>query len=107
EDSRSARPLGAPDAYLVWSGEQAELHAWRVAERLRDTGVNVAMHSGGGSFKSQMKRAHASGARRAVIVGDAEAARGEASLKALRELKEQARVGIDDLIALLANGGDD
>jgi histidyl-tRNA synthetase len=107
EDSRSARPLGAPDAYLVWSGEQAELHAWRVAERLRDTGVNVAMHSGGGSFKSQMKRADASGARWAVIVGDDEAARGEASLKALRELKEQARVGIDDLIALLANGGDD
>ncbi len=107
EDSRTAKPLGVPDAYLVWSGEQAELHAWRVAERLRDTGVNVAMHSGGGSFKSQMKRADASGARWAVIVGDDEAARGEASLKALRELKEQARVGIDDLIALLANGGDD
>lgn len=106
-DSQAAKPLGAPDAYLVWSGEQAELHAWTVAERLRDAGVNVVMHSGGGSFKSQMKRADASGAKWAVIVGDDEAARGEASLKALRELKEQATVGIDDLIGLLTNGGDD
>ncbi|MBX9963193.1 MAG: histidine--tRNA ligase [Burkholderiales bacterium] len=106
-ESQTAKPLGAPDAYLVWSGEQAELHAWTVAERLRDAGVNVVMHSGGGSFKSQMKRADASGAKWAVIVGDDEAARGQASLKALRELKEQATVGIDDLIGLLTNGGDD
>jgi histidyl-tRNA synthetase len=106
-DGKAPKPLGAPDAYLVWSGEQAELHAWTVAERLRDSGVNVVMHSGGGSFKSQMKRADASGAKWAVIVGDDEAARGEASLKALRELKEQATVGIDDLIGLLNNGGDD
>lgn len=104
-DSKAAQPLGAPDAYLVWSGERAELHAWRVAERLRDAGVKVVMHSGGGSFKSQMKRADASGATWAVIVGDDEATRSAAGLKALRELKEQATVGIDDLIALLTNGG--
>ena len=66
-------------------------------------GLTVTLHCGGGSFKSQLKRADASGARFAVIVGDDEAAVGEASVKPLRELKEQARVGIDDLVALLAN----
>ncbi len=102
-ESRVRPVTAAPDAYLAWSGTAAELHAWRVAERLRDAGFTVTMHCGGGSFKSQLKRADASGARFAVIVGDDEAAVGEASVKALRELKEQARVGIDDLVALLAN----
>jgi histidyl-tRNA synthetase len=102
-ESRSQPVTAAPDAYLAWSGTAAEPHAWRVAERLRDAGLAVTMHCGGGSFRSQLKRADASGARFAVIVGDDEAALGEASVKPLRELKEQARVGIDDLVALLAN----
>jgi len=105
-ESRAEAPKAAPQVYLVWGGDTAELHAWQVAERLRDAGVSVVMHCGGGSFKSQMKRADASGARHAVIVGEDEAASGQASLKPLRELKEQARVDIDDLVGLLANGRD-
>jgi len=89
------------DVYLVWSGTQAEEHAWRVAERLRDDGLNVFMHHGGGSFKSQMKRADGSGARFAVIVGDDEAQADEATLKPLREQREQARVRVTDLTALI------
>jgi histidyl-tRNA synthetase len=89
------------DVYVVWSGGQAEAHAWRVAERLRDGGLNVFMHHGGGSFKSQMKRADGSGARFAVIVGDDEAQADEATLKPLREQREQARVRVTDLMALI------
>ncbi len=99
--SASMPPL-APDVYLVWSGEAAELHAWRVAESLRDAGVDVTLHAGGGSFKSQMKRADGSGARFAVIIGDDEAAAGQVTLKPLRDQQEQTRVRAEDLPALVA-----
>jgi histidyl-tRNA synthetase len=92
----------AVDAYLVHQGEAAGRFAWEVAERLRDAGLQVVFHCGGGSFKSQMKKADASGARFAVIVGDDEAAAGRASLKALRELKEQVRAELHELPALIS-----
>lgn len=97
----NAPPAHAPDVYLVWSGEAAELHAWRVAEDLREAGLAVTMHSGGGSFKSQMKRADGSGARFAVIVGDDEAAAGEVMLKPLRDQQAQTRVRPDAVAALV------
>jgi histidyl-tRNA synthetase len=60
------------------------------------------MHLGGGSFKSQMKMADASGAAYAVIIGDDEAAAGEVTLKRLREDGEektpQRRVRTDALL---------
>ena len=98
KDTQFGRPT---DAYLVFSGEAASGFAWKVAEALREAGVTVVLHCGGGSFKSQMKRADASGARFAVIVGDDEAARGQVSLKPLRELKEQVRVTPDEAIGIL------
>lgn len=73
-----------PDVYLVHQGEAAQRLAFRAAEGLRDHGFSVQMHCGGGSFKSQMKRADASGATLAVIVGDDEAAAEELTLKPLR-----------------------
>ena len=63
--------------------------ARRVAETLRDAGASVVLHAGGGSFKSQMKKADASGARLALIVGDDEAAAGSVAIKPLREGGEQ------------------
>src|SRR5260221_469379 len=71
-DSGIAVPARAMDAYLVHSGESASRFAWNVAESLRGRGVSVVLHCGGGSFKSQMKRADASGARYAGIMGDEE-----------------------------------
>jgi histidyl-tRNA synthetase len=91
----------AVDAYLVHQGEAACRFAWEVAERLRDAGLRVLFHCGGGSFKSQMKRADASGARYALIVGDDEAAAGRVSLKALRELKAQVQAEVHELPALM------
>jgi histidyl-tRNA synthetase len=92
-------PAGpAPDVYLVHQGEDASRLAFRVAEGLRDQGVNVLLHCGGGSFKSQMKKADGSGATFAVIIGDDEAATGEVQLKPLREEgAAQLKVKVDDL----------
>jgi histidyl-tRNA synthetase len=100
EEGRTPEPA-QPDAYLVHQGEAAGGFAWAIAERLRDAGLRVLFHCGGGSFKSQMKKADASGARFAVIVGDDEAAAGRASLKALRELKEQVQAELHELPALI------
>ncbi|MGH8672625.1 MAG: histidine--tRNA ligase, partial [Burkholderiales bacterium] len=91
----------AADAYVVHQGPAADALAWRVSEMLRDSGFHVIRHSGGGSFKAQMKKADASAARHAVIIGEDEAAVGEVSVKPLRGLGEQQRVAIDDVAELL------
>jgi len=61
----------------------------------------VLLHCGGGSFKSQMRKADASGARVAVIVGDDESGAGVVSLKPLREAAQQVRASIDEAIDLI------
>ena len=55
-----------------------------LSEQLRAAGIDVLMHAGGGSFKSQFSRADASGASLALIIGDDEVARSEVGLKPLR-----------------------
>lgn len=87
----------AVDVYVVHQGEAAQRLAFRAAEALRDIGCAVITHMGGGSFKSQMKRADASGAQLAVIIGEDEAQKNEASLKPLRVEREQWRVAVDGL----------
>jgi histidyl-tRNA synthetase len=88
-------PAVAPDVYVVRQGALADRHAETVAEALRDAGLAVVLHCGGGSFKSQMKKADASRARYAAIIGDDEAQAGELSLKPLRALGQQVRVTAD------------
>jgi histidyl-tRNA synthetase len=68
---------------------------------MRDAGLAVILHCGGGSFKSQMKKADGSGARFAVIIGDDEAQAGLLSVKSLRveqdEMRrEQVRVSLSE-----------
>ena len=89
---RGVRPASAPDAYVVHAGAGATRVANRAAEILRGAGRNVTVHAGGGSFKSQMKRADASSARYALIVGEDEAAADEIAIKPLRVPGEQRRV---------------
>ena len=50
---------------------------------MRDAGLDVIFHAGEASLKSQMKRADASGAEFAVIIGEAELASDSASVKNL------------------------
>ena len=100
----SALAAGATqDVYLAHQGDAADRYAFTVAERLRDHGFSVTHHCGGGSFKSQLKRADASGARVAVIVGDDEANAREASVKPLREDRDQTRVPLDELPVALTD----
>ncbi len=93
-----AVPSQVPDVYLLHAGESATLHAFKLAESMRDAGLIVLMHCGGGSFKSQMKKADATGARFAIILGDDEAVAGDVSLKPLREAGEQQRLSIEQAI---------
>ena len=109
EPGGDPEPQGV-DVYLVHQGEAAARLAPRVAEGLRDEGLDVLFHCGGGSFKSQMKKADASGAIFAVIIGDDEAEAGEVTLKALRaegnqdkQDKEQKRVSVDQLADEIMN----
>ncbi len=90
-------PREIPDVYVLHQGERAQRAAFGVAEELRSGGFDVVLHCGGGSFKSQMKRADASGALLAAIIGDEEVEAGEVSLKPLREALAQQRVPRADL----------
>jgi len=90
-----------PDAYVVHQGDAAARAAFRVAEGLRAHGFSVLLHCGGGSFKSQMKKADASGAPVALVIGEDEAAAGEVSFKPMRG-GDQRRIGMDDLASELA-----
>ncbi len=95
---------GAVEVYVVHQGERAGAVARRAAEALREAGLRTILHGGGGAFKAQMKRADASGARYAVIVGDDEAAAGEVGVKALRDAQAQVRTTIAEAIALIRKG---
>ena len=91
----------SPDIYLVNVGELAEKQAFTAAEGLRDLGYSVVLNAGGGSFKSQMKRADRSGAKYAAILGDDEAAVGEISLKPLLEKAEQIKCKLSEVAKVL------
>lgn len=82
-------PLPTPDVYAVVPDAAAMPVVLRTLQELRDAGVRVQMHAatadGLGSFKSQFKRADNSGATFALIFGADELARGEVTLKALRD----------------------
>lgn len=91
----------APDIYLVNVGEFAEQQAFAMAESLRNDGLSVVLHAGGGSFKSQMKKADRSGARFAAILGDDEAIAGEISIKPLLQVGEQKRCKLAEVKSLI------
>ena len=80
-----------PDAYLVAVGDEAQREAHRLAESLRDRigALSLTVDAATGSFKAKLRRADRSGARYALILGDAEAREGRVAVKALREGGEQ------------------
>jgi len=91
----------SPDAYLVNVGDVASGQAMGVAEAIRDAGFTVVLHAGGGSFKSQMKKADRSNARYAIIIGDDEAQANEVTLKPMLAGGEQVRVNLQTAISTL------
>jgi histidyl-tRNA synthetase len=85
---------GNPHVYLVLSGDMAERQGLVFADELRNavSGLRVQCNCGGGSFKSQFKRADRSGAELALVIGEEEASRDEVTLKPLRAGGEQETV---------------
>jgi len=84
-----------PDAYMVAVGEGVLEPAFQMVEQLREScpDLNVEMNCGGGSFKSQLKRADRSGAMVALILGEAEISDRTVGIKPLRE--ESAQVSVE------------
>jgi histidyl-tRNA synthetase len=76
-----------PRIYMVLVGEHTELAGFKLAEQLRDAwpDLGLQINLGGGSFKTQFKRADKSGADFALVLGDDETARGVVAIKALRQ----------------------
>ncbi len=92
EGQRSQGAASGTEIYVLHQGAEAARVAFSVAEMLRDAGLAVVCHCGGGSFKSQMKRADGSGALLALIIGEEEMAADAISVKPLRENVGQQRV---------------
>ena len=86
----SVEAVARTDVYVVHQGGATAQAAFLLAERLRDDGLDVMYNAGAPSLKSQMKRADASGAAFAVIVGEDEVAQGAAAIKALRPRHDEA-----------------
>lgn len=70
--------------YMIHQSEAAQRMSATLAEQLRDAGLRVIVHAGSSGFKSQFKRADASGAAVAVIIGEQEHMNNQVSIKWLR-----------------------
>ncbi len=84
KEAGGVEPQPLADVYVAHQGGATADEAFLVAEQLRGAGLDVVYHAGGGSLKSQMKKADASGAELAVIIGETELAARSAAVKSLR-----------------------
>jgi len=93
----------APHVYLIMAGEDALKSGMKLAERLRTEvrDLRIQLNLGGGSFKSQFKRADRSGAALAFILGENEIQNGEVSVKHLRDKSGQQQVSQQEIVEWL------
>ncbi len=95
------------DVYVLHQGGDSLVQALIAAETLRSAGIDVLLHcppdGQASSFKSQMKKADASGAQLAVIIGPDELARQEAQLKDLRNTGNQQAVPLSGLLTAVVD----
>ncbi len=104
EECGGKAPDAGPDVYIVAVGDAALGRGFEIAENLREAiaGIRIELNLGGGSFKSQLKRADKSGAEFALVLGDDEVAENRAGLKPLRTDQDQASVALEHLAVELA-----
>ena len=90
------------DLYMVAVGDES-YQAMQLAEQLRNglPSLRVEVHCGGGSFKSQIKKADKSGAAVAVILGEDELTSNTVQVKFLRQERPQETVDQQNLIEFL------
>jgi len=103
EDDNVAIPERPTHAYLVMFGDAAEKRGLQLAEEMRNevAGLRLAMNCGGGSFKSQFKKADKSNALVAIIIGEDEIDNNTVSIKNLREKSEQQTIQQTELVEQL------
>ena len=91
------------DVYMIRVGELAEKEGLRLAEEIRNEvpGLKLQVNCGGGSFKSQFKKADKIGAEYAIILGDDEVSRKELAIKSLRNEQGQKIFNQEQAIAFL------
>ena len=104
EECGGKAPDAGPDVYIVAVGQAALVRGFEISENLREAiaGIRLELNLGGGSFKSQLKRADKSGAEFALVLGDDEVAENRAGLKPLRTDQDQASVALEHLAVELA-----
>lgn len=88
-----------PDIYFIAAGDAAIQAGFAITEQLRDAlpRLRLTTNTGGGNFKTQMKRADKSQAQYALILGEDELQRAEIGLKPLRNVGEQITLSISQL----------
>jgi len=103
DEERIARDASPPHAYLLLLGEPAERAGFRLAEALRDAvpHLRLVVHTGGGSLKSQFKRADRSQAMLALVLADDEMQASSMTVKHLRQDMPQEFVAQSDLASWL------
>jgi histidyl-tRNA synthetase len=103
ETSGNVPVVRSVDVYMIRVGETAEREGLRFAEAIRNqvSGLKLEVNCGGGSFKSQFKKADKSGAEYAIILGNDEVSRGEVSVKSLRSEQGQQTLSQEHAIAFL------
>jgi histidyl-tRNA synthetase len=92
-----------PEAYIVYAGTAAETAGIGLAEELRNQGLRVIAHCGGGSLKSQMKKADKSGARYTLLLGDDEIANGTVTIKNMAGDSDQVSLPVTEVGSRLIN----
>ncbi len=98
-ESQQQQQAETIDVYMVLLGESSEIKGLQLAEEIREQAPTLKMiaHCGGGSIKSQMKKADKSGAEIAIILAETELENKQVTVKYLREKKEQIAVSFDNL----------
>jgi len=93
------------NAYLVLIGDAALSKGMPLSEKWRNEfpGLKLQVNCGGGSIKSQMKKADKSGANIAFILGEDEIEKKVITVKFLREKKEQEVIRLDEVSGYLKN----
>ncbi|MBT3425716.1 MAG: histidine--tRNA ligase [Gammaproteobacteria bacterium] len=90
------------ELYVVSIGDQERIKALVLAERIRkELGITTLVHSGSSKLKAQMKKADASGAKAALIIGEQELTSGEITVRLLRSEGSQERIKEVQLVAYL------
>jgi histidyl-tRNA synthetase len=104
-DQGKARTESGCDVYFLMRGENSIAHAQQMAESLRDhmPRLELVVHAGAGSFKSQMRKADKSGANIALILGEAEIEAGTVAVKFLREDRPQEEILQSEIITRMAS----